>query len=155
MVFFQWAALPEGRQHGTLQAVLNGDIHLCLSPDALAEISDLITRPAIQARSPNLVKERVEQFLKQLVERAEMFPAVPTSFTWPQHPDDDHLFNLAIHARVKYLVTWETRLLDLPKSSAAAAKLLRELAPDLEIVTPRELMNLLKPPPPQAPAPTE
>ena len=99
--------------------------------------------------------DRVQSVLDQSKILAEWFDSVPHAFTWPQDPDDDHLFNLAIHAQAKHLVTWETRLLELPKSSTPAAKLLRELAPDLSIVTPKELAEILKAPPSNAPTSSE
>jgi predicted nucleic acid-binding protein len=62
-------------------------------------------------------------------------------------PDDDHLFDLAIHARARYLVTWESRLLALAAGTDPAADQLRRLAPDLAIVTPVELAGILRGPP--------
>ncbi|HZZ44313.1 MAG TPA: hypothetical protein VFE58_15370 [Tepidisphaeraceae bacterium] len=69
---------------------------------------------------------------------------MPKVFTWPQHPDDDHLFNLAIEANVTHLVTWETRILNLATDSTPSAILLRRLAPNLSIITPKQLAELLK-----------
>jgi predicted nucleic acid-binding protein len=77
---------------------------------------------------------------------ATFFSAVPNAFTWPQHPDDDHLFNLAFHAKAKYLVTWETRILKLETEMTPVAELLRELAPDLMIITPKQLADLVRAP---------
>jgi predicted nucleic acid-binding protein len=75
-----------------------------------------------------------------------MFDSVPAMFTWPAHPDDDHVFNLAIHANAEYLVTWERRILKLANDTTLPADLLRRLAPDLKIVTPKELAEVLKMP---------
>jgi predicted nucleic acid-binding protein len=69
---------------------------------------------------------------------------VPEVFTWEEHPDDNHLFNLAISANAKYLVTWESRILKFGKGMTPAAQLLRQLAPELAIVTPAELAAELK-----------
>jgi predicted nucleic acid-binding protein len=113
MVFFQWASLPEGRQHGTAKAVLEGSVRLCLSLELLAEVKDLLTRPAIVARSKSLTPARVDLFLDLILQHAEMVPSVPRVFPWAQQPDDDHLFNLAIHASATYLVIWESRILKL------------------------------------------
>jgi len=146
MVFFQWAALPEGRQHGTAKAVLEGSVHLCLSLDLLSEIKDLLTRPAIVARTKSLTPDRVDRFLEAILQHAEMLPSVPNVFSWAQHPDDDHLFNLAIHAKAKYLVTWESRILKLATDQTQDATRLRQLAPNLEIITPKILAGKLRNP---------
>jgi len=143
MVFYQWAVLPEGRLHGTGRAVVDGTVRLCISAELMSEVRDLLTRPAIAARSPNLTRHRVEQFLDNITRLAEVHNALPRAFTWPQHPDDDHLFNLAVAAKANYLVTWENRILQLPKGRSAAAKLLREVAPQLSIVTPAQLSKLV------------
>ncbi len=47
---------------------------------------------------------------------------VPSRFSLPQHPKDDHLFDLAIQAQADYLVTCESRLVVvLPYSSTVEA----------------------------------
>jgi len=52
-----------------------------------------------------------------------MFDRVPSLFTWPADPGDNH-YQLAIHAQAEYLVTWETRMLGLageyPKQQVAS-----------------------------------
>ena len=144
MVFFQWAALPEGRQHGTAKAVLERSVQLCLSVDLLAEVKDLLTRPAIVAKAKTLTPDRVDRFLELVLQHAEMIPAVPSVFSWPQHPDDDHVFNLVIQAKAKYLVTWEKRILKLATDTTPDAALLRQLAPSLSIVTPKTLADELR-----------
>jgi predicted nucleic acid-binding protein len=67
-----------------------------------------------------------------------------TAFTWPQHPDDDHLFNLAIACKAELLVTWETRILKFGADITPDAQKLRTLAPQLQIITPKHLANRLK-----------
>jgi predicted nucleic acid-binding protein len=47
-------------------------------------------------------------------------------------------------AKARYLVTWETRILKLAIEKTPAADLLRQLAPDLVIVTPKQLADLLR-----------
>jgi putative PIN family toxin of toxin-antitoxin system len=144
MIFFQWAALPEDRQHGTVKAIYDGSIRLCMSPALFEEVRDVLSRPEIRAKSPNLTDERLRQLLDAMIDASEWYADVPASFTWPHHPDDDHLFNLAIHARAKYIVTWEQRLLNLLSEKSDAAKQLRMLAPELEIISPKQFVEQLK-----------
>jgi putative PIN family toxin of toxin-antitoxin system len=139
MVFYQWAVLPEGRVHRTAHAVLDGAVRLCLSAELVSEVKDLLNRPAIRDHSVNLTTERTERFIDTLMKRAEWFPAIARAFTWPRHPDDDHLFNLAIAAQARFLVTWEKRILGLATEQSVDAERLRSLASGLSIISPAEL----------------
>jgi predicted nucleic acid-binding protein len=62
-------------------------------------------------------------------------------------PAARHIFNLAIAAKAKYLVTWENRIHKLATELTEDAIRLRTLAPQLEIVTPKQLTERLKPQP--------
>ncbi|MGB7158103.1 MAG: putative toxin-antitoxin system toxin component, PIN family [Tepidisphaeraceae bacterium] len=142
MLFVQAAARPD-RIHTTFRALLDGRVILCVSPALVAEITDVLARPAVRARFPALSDHVVEVFLADVQLRATTFDSIPAAFTWPQHPDDDHIFNLAIHAKATRLVTWETRILNLASETTPAADLLRQIAPDLRIVTPKMLAEEL------------
>ena len=130
MVFLQSAVHPE-RQHATFKAVEDGRLELCVSADLIAEVRDVLTRPAMARKFSTLTPERVAQFLDSVIAVASFTPEVPRAFDWPEHPDDNHLFDLAIHANANYLVTWEMRLLRLPTEASTVADLLKfGAAPD-------------------------
>jgi putative PIN family toxin of toxin-antitoxin system len=143
MVFLQAAARPQ-RLHATFRAVHEREVSLLLSPGLLAEIQDVLSRPAIRTKFPALTDEGVNVFVADVLAHGRMFADVPRNFTWPEHPDDDHVLNLAIQAQAKYLVTWEARILKLATDASPAAQELRRLAPGLEIITPKQLADLLK-----------
>jgi predicted nucleic acid-binding protein len=115
----------------------------------LAEVEDVLSRESVRIQFPALTPDVAQAFVTDVRKRGILLDPVPFVFTWPLHPDDDHLFNLAIHAKAKYLVTWETRILELPRNTSPVAALLRQLAPDLQIVTPKELIEILKSTPPK------
>jgi putative PIN family toxin of toxin-antitoxin system len=144
MVFFQWAALPEDRQHTTIRALYDGSVRLSMSRALFEEVRDVLSRPEVQARAPSLTPERLKQILSATLEHAEWLPDVPNAFTWTQHPDDDHIFNLAIAAHAQYLVTWESRIHKLASDTTPDAERLRILAPQLEIITPKQFAERLK-----------
>ena len=144
MVFFQWAALPADRQHATVKALYDGTIRLCLSPELIEEVRDLLARPAIRAKAPSLTDARVADVLAAAVQHADWFEQVASVFTLPDHPDDDHVLNLAIQAQARYLVTWENRLLALEDSDRAEARRLHELAPALAVLSPKDFAEELK-----------
>src|ERR1700710_1538902 len=109
MVILQAAINPD-RRYASIEAIEDGRLILCTSPELIAEVHEVLTRPLLAAKFPALTPERVALFLQNMNMLARAFNAVPNLFTWPQHPDDDHLFNLAIHAKADYLITWETRI---------------------------------------------
>jgi predicted nucleic acid-binding protein len=119
-------------------------VRLCLSAPLLAEVRDVLTRAEVRAKFPALVPEAVDAFIEDIAGLASLYDAVPAIFTWPAHPDDDHLFDLAIHAQARYLVTSETRILNLATASTPAAQTLRQLAPDLAILDPKSFAELIR-----------
>lgn len=143
MIFLQAAVRPS-RVHRTFQAVADGTVTLCVSHDLLKEVRDVLTRDTVRAKFPALTTEAVDAFLDDILKSATLFDPVPVAFTWPQHPDDDHLFNLAIVAGADYPVTWETRILRLATEHSVAADELRRSAPNLSIVAPDEFAQLLR-----------
>jgi predicted nucleic acid-binding protein len=143
MVLFQWVALPPDRLHGTDRAVADGRAVQCLSPELAGEFAGLLARPAIREKSPHLTSERISAFIDILRQRSRWLEPVPAVFTFPPHPKDDHLFNLAIGTQAHYLVTWERRLLELALAHPQYAAELKVLAPGLQIVTPPELIKAI------------
>ena len=147
MVFFQWATLPPQqpeRQHATVTALTNQTVRLCLSPELVFEIRDVLFRPEIRAKYETLTPEHVAAILSQARLFADWFEKVPPHFTLSSHPKDDHILNLAIESKAEYLVTWEGRILKLLSDPTAEAEQFRKLAPQLKIVTPKDLAENLK-----------
>lgn len=143
MVFFQWAVLPEHRQHRTVKALYDGSIRLCLSPELLNEIRDVLTRPELISRFSLLTAARVDAVLQETRKYADWFDHVPRRFSLPLHAKDNHLFDLAIEANADFLVTWEARLLRLQDAPVFEASRLGDLAPNLRIVEPKALAEIL------------
>ena len=143
MLFLQAAVQPV-RVHRSFQAVQEGLVTLCLSAELLAEVRDVLTRRKMRQRFPALTPEAVDAFITETAAMAVMFDPVPSQFTWPTDPDDDHIFNLAIHAQAEYLVTWETRILRLPLETSESGSMLRQLAPQLQIVNPERFAQTIK-----------
>jgi putative PIN family toxin of toxin-antitoxin system len=142
MLFLQAAARPQ-RVHATIQAVRDGRVTLCLSRELLAEVADVLNRDAIRQRFPGLTNEAVNAFIADMLLTGVLYDPVPRVFTLPRHPDDDHIFNLAIHARADYLLTWETRLLGLLSETSPESDLLRRFAPQLQILTPAAFARVI------------
>jgi putative PIN family toxin of toxin-antitoxin system len=143
MLFFQAATQP-ARLRASMQAVHTRHVQLCVSKELIAEIEDVLCRPEYQTKFPVLQPPAVEEFIADIVAHATLFDPIPHTFTWPRHPDDDHLFNLAILSNASYLVTWENRILKLGTETSLDAERLRSLAPKLEILTPKQFSERLR-----------
>ncbi len=143
VVFFQAATRPD-RVHATMRGLTEGKVTLFVSGSLMAEIQAVLQRREYTQKFSSLTPDAVRIFIADILSRAAMFEPVPMTFTWPEHPDDDHLFNLAIHANVNYLVTWETRILKLATATSPSAQLLRRMAPTLAIVTPKQFADVLR-----------
>jgi predicted nucleic acid-binding protein len=91
-----------------------------------------------------LTAERVDHVLREAAKYADIFPVVPVTFTSPRHPSDDHLFNLAVESKARFLVTWETRILGLASGDSSDADRLRALAPHLRIVAPLDFARSIR-----------
>jgi putative PIN family toxin of toxin-antitoxin system len=143
MVFLQIVTVPN-RTHATLQAIRNGAATLCLSLALVAEMRDVLSRQKIRVGFPALTPQVVEDFVAEMLSLATLFDPVANVFTWLHHPDDDHIFNLAVEAKADFLVTWENRILKLAGDVTDDGKRLRALAPELKIVTPKQFSEQLR-----------
>ena len=144
MLFFQAASRPH-RISATWQAIQDRRITLSVSLELLAEIKDVLSRPEYRAKFPALTAVAVDAFIADISAKATIVQPVPHAFTWSEHPDDDHVFNLAICAQAEYLVTWEKRILKLPGGVSPAAISLQRLAPRLQIVNPEHFAQVIYP----------
>jgi putative PIN family toxin of toxin-antitoxin system len=108
-IIFLQAAARADRLHKTMQFVHDGTVRLFVSPDVIAELQDVLARPEITAKFPALSRQHVDVFLNDLLSRAAMVKDVPLAFTLPRDKKDESYLNLAIEAKVQYLVTWNNR----------------------------------------------
>ncbi len=86
---------------------------------------------------------RVIAFLSDVRACARWAETDPDTFTLEGHPDDDHLFHLAIAAQVDFLVTWETRILALDSADSLEGTRLRALVPQLRVLNPPAFLHAL------------
>jgi hypothetical protein len=80
MLFFSAAARP-ARFRPVFDLVKRRVVTLCLSPDVLREIRDVLTRPKLTAKYPALTHEAVDAFLAEHLRAAHWVDDVPEQFT--------------------------------------------------------------------------
>ena len=154
MVLLQGAGRPAGPAGACLRLVDDGQIALYLSSQILAEVRDVLTRPAVQRRFPALSPEWVAMFVRHLELKGTLLASVPHAASLPRDPKDEPYLNLAIASGAKYLVTRDNDLLDLMSDTG-----FRSRYPDLLIVEPvaflRELAaSIGAPDEPESPGPS-
>jgi len=104
-------------------------------------VADVLSRPRLRAKYPDLTDERRDQLLAVIRHVAEVLPAAPRTVTLACDPDDVPYLNLAVASGAAYLVTWDRDMLDLMQDAAFVARY-----PDLKILSPVELLTELTPP---------
>jgi len=119
MLFFRAAARPR-LARPLFDFVDSGQVTLCLGPEVLAEIRDVLTRPKLVAKYPALTKEAVDAFLAQHLRIATWISHVPEHYVLARDPDDRKYLNLAITAGAPYVVTDDLDLLDVMNPQSAA-----------------------------------
>jgi putative PIN family toxin of toxin-antitoxin system len=143
VTFVQSLANPDGPAAACWQRVLAGELHLFTDDPTLAEVADVVSRSKV-ARRLAFDAEIAKSFLDDIRKRSTQFLDAPARFSYSRDPKDEPLINLAIAAGAKYLVTWDNDLLDLMQPDSADGIALRLLSANLVILTPPELMRILR-----------
>jgi putative PIN family toxin of toxin-antitoxin system len=138
MVYLQAAARSTGLSAACLQAVREGRLELVISPETVAEVRDVLTRPRTLRKFPALTVEAVEMFVQDVESRAVTLAEVRRVFSLDRDPKNEPYINLAIASGAAYLATWDQDLLDLMGDEA-----FRQQFPALNILEPPALLRLL------------
>jgi putative PIN family toxin of toxin-antitoxin system len=139
----QGAARPSGPAAACLKLVESELVQLCLSPEIIAEIREVLQRPKLRVKFPILTAEWVESVLSALEARAEMFPDIPRVIELPRDPKDEPYLNLAIASEAQYLVTRDKDLLDLMDRSTPDGAAFQDRFPQLLILDPVSFLQRL------------
>jgi predicted nucleic acid-binding protein len=111
----------------------------------LAEVKDVLARPALQRRYKALAPEKVATFLAEIETKAMLITNVGSVFSDPRDPKDELYVNLAVAAEARYLVTRDKDLLDLMDAGTQAGKIFRERFPSLTILDPTAFLREFTP----------
>jgi putative PIN family toxin of toxin-antitoxin system len=130
-IFLQAVINEGGPAFACLGLVDSNEITLVLSSEVLAEAKDVLNRPKLQKKFPNLTPERAREFLEYIERKAVILSAVPEVFSLGRDPKDEIYINLAIEAGASHLVSRDKDLLDLMDDST-----FRNRFPGLTILDP-------------------
>ena len=136
MIFLQGAARRESPAGACLELAEQSNIELCVSPEILAEVADVLHRPSVRAKFPALTGQVVAEFIDAVRNFATVIEDVPREFVLERDPKDEPYLNLACRSGAEYLVTRDNDLLDLAVRSSPIGLALRQRFSRLRIVEP-------------------
>jgi putative PIN family toxin of toxin-antitoxin system len=120
-------------------------IVLCVSPQTLEEIREVLNRPFVFKLLPHTTPEMIQAFLEEVAHISRRIRYTPTDFAFSRDPKDEPYINLAIAAGADYIVTSDKDLLDLMTAYTDEAKEFRQRFRPLKVVDPvaflREIEN--------------
>lgn len=146
MILYQATANHTGPAAKLLHQLEAGQFILYVSDEILDEARDVLGRPKIRAKNPRITDQTVQETFDLLGRLAHMVSDVPSLFSLPRDPDDEPYLNLALSSGADYLVTWDKDLLDLMQDASFRAQY-----PQLTILNPVALLQILTPPAQQQP----
>jgi uncharacterized protein len=84
---------------------------LAVSPHVRAEVHDVLTRPKLRIRFPQITDEAIDQTMAVLDAGLQITPAAMVAVS--RDPKDDKFVALAVESKARYLVTEDKDLLVL------------------------------------------
>jgi putative PIN family toxin of toxin-antitoxin system len=137
VVFLQGAARRANAARKCLDLVDDGTVKLCLSPEVLAEIDDVLHRPEILGKFPLITSSSSQALLRSARNKSLFLTTVPKAFALPRDPDDEPYTDLAIAADCQFLVSWNDRHLNylMRSDTPEGAEFCRRF-PSVKIVAP-------------------
>ncbi len=143
-VFLQGLISKSGPAVACLELVEQGKVKLFVSEETLAEIKDVLSRPRLRRKNPDLTDEKVERLIETLLDKGEFIEKVPQHFAYSRDPDDELYINLAIEANVVFLVSRDNDLLNLMTDYTNECKDFRRRFRGLKIVNPVEFLAIVE-----------
>ncbi|HET6246477.1 MAG TPA: putative toxin-antitoxin system toxin component, PIN family [Tepidisphaeraceae bacterium] len=145
VVFVQGAGRRNNAARKCLGLVDNGTVQLCLSPDVIAEIEDVLNRPELLLRFPLIQSKDSQSLLLAARSNAMLLTNVPKAFHLPRDPDDEPYTDLAVAAQATFLVTWNDRHLTylMRKDTPEGVEFTRQF-PSLQIVNPPQFLEKIR-----------
>lgn len=142
-MFVQALLSPYGAAASCLEVAKRGDITLFVSPPVLAEIREVLQRPAIAKRLPSLTPEKVDAFLEDAIANSTLLRNVPEKFHYERDPEDEPYINLAVAAGARYIVSRDKDLLSLMTGITDDCNEFRQRNRLLKVVQPLEFLRTL------------
>jgi putative PIN family toxin of toxin-antitoxin system len=143
-IFLQALLNPHGIAAKCLDLVKTGSVRLFVSKDTLAGVNDVLFRPNILAKFPDISLEKVKAFIESITEITLLEKQIPKSFYFQRDPKDEMIIDLALFCKTDFIVSRDKDLLDLMTDISIEAKEFRQKSRPLKIVEPIEFLRILE-----------
>lgn len=143
MVYLQATVSESGPAATLLRLIDNDALSLFVSNDILEEIREVLSRPKIRKRNPEITDERVDALINRVLEKATVINDVQQHFIYSRDPKDEKYVNLAVEAEVNYLISRDNDLLDLMIGHTDDCKDFRRRFRQLKVIEPVEFLKML------------
>ncbi len=118
MVYLQAVISERSPAFACFTLVENGQVMLHTSEAILAEVQDVLLRPALRSKFRTLTPDLVHAFLGKITTIARLAVDVPRIYSHSRDPKDEPYINLALATKSSYLVSRDKDLLDLMADTA-------------------------------------
>ncbi|HKQ48056.1 MAG TPA: putative toxin-antitoxin system toxin component, PIN family [Phycisphaerae bacterium] len=144
-VLLQAALSDAGPSFACLLLAEKDRVQLVVSTFIAEEIRDVLSRPRILQKNPQVTPERVAAYLELLASKSRFVEEIPQKFSLPRDPKDEPYVNLAIAVNARYLVTWnEKHLTYLMEGKTPESIDFLARYPDLAITTPPVFLQAIR-----------
>src|SRR5687768_12992090 len=86
MLFLQAVGSGKGAAFAAVERFEAGEFHLFISHETLAEVRDVLARPAVRRKLTLLTDERVTAFIERLERKAILIDPVPRRISYERDP---------------------------------------------------------------------
>jgi putative PIN family toxin of toxin-antitoxin system len=145
MIFLQATISETGPAAALLRLVDEGAVFLFLSREILDEVREVLSRPKLRYRNPDLTDERLDALIIRVSDKATIVNGVAQHFTFARDPKDEKYINLAVEVEAEYLVSRDNDLLDLMTGYAEECKEFRRRFRPLKVIAPVEFLKTFAP----------
>ena len=130
-VILQGILSPDGPAAVCVSLAFNGDIQLITTNEILSEIEDVISRPRLTAKYPQLLGDRRIHIVEKMREFAAVVARPPSIYRLERDRSDEVFIDLALTYGVDYLLSRDRDILDLSRDYD-----FRSTYPGLTVVSP-------------------
>ncbi|MCL0065861.1 putative toxin-antitoxin system toxin component, PIN family [Dehalococcoidia bacterium] len=104
--------LWEGLPNRILTLIRQGEVTLCLSPEIVEEVEEVIKRDKFKRRVREL-ETKVGELVSSILAHAKIYSTEDTIEAIEEDPDDNMFLSCALYAGAEYIVSGDKHLLNL------------------------------------------
>ena len=130
-IFLQATISDNGPAAKALRLFEDEALTLFISGELLEEMRMVLTHTEIRIKTARYTDQDIEEFINRIAQKGVLIVPLPSHFKYERDPKDEHIINLAVEAKVQYLVSRDRDLLDLMNHAEFQVRY-----PDLKILDP-------------------